>query len=395
MERREPVPGGGAARDPAQHRALSHGASRASRGAAITPQESGRRTRCARRGARRGRGARERCRRATPGGPPGDASPGDGRCRGARHVGRLLGVAADKLAAFGGDVEEVGDDHIFAVFGGDGAEEAPRRAALAALALRRAAERVRSDGPSGAVGIAIDIRECTVGVIGTVTTIDAESRREAFGALRVLLGAGAPGDIVVSAAAAVTLERRFEVAPIGELLQGGRVYALSGPEHRGFRVRGRVTPFVGRGEEVGWLRTRLRSAVEGMGHVVGIVGEAGIGKSRLVAELCEEAGALPVTCLEGRCFAYASTTPYLPVVAIVRQLCGITDGDDAQAIAGKVRAAIASADITRPGARRTSSSSSACPVSSPARARRWSRRGRSRRSARWCCRRVGGGRSSS
>ena len=79
------------------------------------------------------------------------------------------------------------------------------------------------------VGIAIDIRECTVGVIGTVITIDAESRREAFRALRVLLGAGAPGDIVASAAAAVTLERRFDVAPIGELPQGGgRVYALSG-----------------------------------------------------------------------------------------------------------------------------------------------------------------------
>jgi adenylate cyclase len=261
-------------------------------------------------------------------------------------VGRLLGVAADKLAAFGGDVEELGDDHIFAVFGGDGAEEAPRRAALAALALRRAAERVRSDRPFGAVRIAIDIRECTVGVIGTAITIDAESRREAFGALRELLGAGAPGDIVASATAAATLERRFDIAPIGELPQGGgRVYALSGPEHRGFRVRGRVTPFVGRGEELGWLRTQLRSAVEGMGHVVGIVGEAGIGKSRLVAELCEEAVALQVTCLEGRCFAYASTTPYLPVVAIVRQLCGITDGDDAQAIAGKVRAAIASADM--------------------------------------------------
>src|SRR5262245_30677025 len=261
-------------------------------------------------------------------------------------VGRPLGVAADKLAAFGGEVEERGDDHIFAVFGGDGAEDAPRRAALAALALRRAAERVRSDGLSGAVGIAIDIRECIVGVVGAAIALDAESRREAFDALRVLLGAGAPGDIAASAAAAVTLERRFDVAPIGELPRGGgRVYALSGPEHRGFRVRGRVTPFVGRGEELGWLRTRLRSAVEGIGHVVGIVGEAGIGKSRLVAELCEEAAALPATCLEGRCFAYASTTPYLPVVQIVRQICGIRSEEDEHAIAGKVRAAIASANI--------------------------------------------------
>ena len=58
-------------------------------------------------------------------------------------VGRLLGVAADKLAAFGGDVEELGDDHIFAVFGGDGAEEAPRA---------RRSPRSRCGGPRSASG---------------------------------------------------------------------------------------------------------------------------------------------------------------------------------------------------------------------------------------------------
>ena len=71
------------------------------------------------------------------------------------------------------------------------------------------------------------------------------------------------------------------------------------------------------------------------GQVVGVVGEPGIGKSRLLYELRQMAGQ-PVIYLEGRCLSYGSAIPYLPVLDIVRQHCGITETDPPEALAEKV-----------------------------------------------------------
>ena len=63
-------------------------------------------------------------------------------------------------------------------------------------------------------------------------------------------------------------------------------------------------------------------ATQGQGQVLGIAGEPGIGKSRLLYEFRQSLGEQPVTYAEGHCLAYGSATPYLPVQDLLRQLCG-------------------------------------------------------------------------
>jgi class 3 adenylate cyclase len=75
----------------------------------------------------------------------------------------------------------------------------------------------------------------------------------------------------------------------------------------------------------------VAQAVRGHGQVVGIAGEPGIGKSRLLAEFRQHLTGQPVQYYEGHCVAYSQATPYLPVLNILRQCCGIADAAGADA----------------------------------------------------------------
>lgn len=98
--------------------------------------------------------------------------------------------------------------------------------------------------------------------------------------------------------------------------------------HAGVAGRGprAQSPFVGRERELGLLQEHLAEAMAGQGHVVGLVGAPGMGKTRLLAEFCRRVPGDQVTVYEGRCLSYGQATPYLPVRDLVRQLCGLVEG---------------------------------------------------------------------
>ena len=106
--------------------------------------------------------------------------------------------------------------------------------------------------------------------------------------LEALVTAAEPDTILVSAAAARTLERRFELVPVGSVdATREPAYRLEGLERPGLAPRGPMTPLVGRGAELEQLRHALDRAAAGHGQVVAIVGEPGVGKSRLVWEVMQ------------------------------------------------------------------------------------------------------------
>jgi predicted ATPase len=74
---------------------------------------------------------------------------------------------------------------------------------------------------------------------------------------------------------------------------------------------------------------------------MGIVGEPGAGKSRLLYEFRQALAGKQVTYLEGRCLSYGSAIPYVPVLEIIRQNFGVLEADTAEAVAAKVRSGIA------------------------------------------------------
>jgi predicted ATPase len=92
------------------------------------------------------------------------------------------------------------------------------------------------------------------------------------------------------------------------------------------RARG-LTRFVGRDDDMSTLESALVRAREGNGSVVGIVADAGTGKSRLCFEFVERCRAEGLNVLEGRAVAHGKSIPYLPMLQAFRQYFGITEGD--------------------------------------------------------------------
>ena len=144
--------------------------------------------------------------------------------------------------------------------------------------------------------------------------------------------------IVISAAAAPFLERRFELTRDGAVESGsGPLYRLTRPERTGFGLGGRaLAPFVGRERELTVVGDQLAQAESGHGQIVAVVGEPGVGKSRFVYELTRADRVRGWRILSCRAFSYGVTTPSLPVVELLKGHFRIDDADTASQIREKV-----------------------------------------------------------
>jgi DNA-binding NtrC family response regulator/predicted ATPase len=256
-----------------------------------------------------------------------------------------MDVAVEKIQTFGGRVEEDTPTAVVGAFGLEPVEDAPRRAALAAIAARKAVARHERDV---FVSAGIHLHDCGVEVGPGGVDLDRESREAAWPVLEALASAALPDAVLVSEAAATSLRRRFDLTTATSGIGGaGGAYRLTGGEGTGFGPAETMTAFVGRGQELALLQSRLALARAGRGHVVAIIGEAGIGKSRLLFELRQRLPAEEVTYLEGRCMSYGTQMPYLPWLDIVRQRCGISETDGRPAVQEKVRTVVTALDAPK------------------------------------------------
>lgn len=256
--------------------------------------------------------------------------------------GALLDSIAEKVTVFGGRVEEAAARHLVAAFGIDPVEDAPRRAALAALAVARLAE---DDAPGRPLGIGIHAAECALDGAASSRLGGDDDGREAWGVLAATAGSAAPGTISVTPAAARLLERRFDLLPIAAREGDGCIYRLTGPERAGFMLSGRITAFTGRREELALLASRLDSVQESRGQVVAVVGEPGMGKSRLLSQFRRATAGRPITWLESHCLSHAASIPYLPVIDLVRDACGLGGAESPAVLDARIEDCLADAGL--------------------------------------------------
>src|SRR5262249_525188 len=101
-----------------------------------------------------------------------------------------------------------------------------------------------------------------------------------------------------------------------------------------------LSRFVGRERELAVLEELMAQVEAGHDQVVGIVAEAGGGKSRLLYEFRQRLAGAPGTYLAGPRLSYASTIPYHPLIDIIRHNCGITDTGSPTILVAKVQAAL-------------------------------------------------------
>lgn len=141
-----------------------------------------------------------------------------------------------------------------------------------------------------------------------------------------------PGTILVSAATQWLVQGyvHLEALPPAqvkgktELVAAYKVLGLSRRRsplaQRGERT---LSPFMGRARELATLEALLAQVEDGQGQVVGLVGEAGVGKSRLLFEFRQRLSGRRVTYLEGRCLSYGRAIPYVPLLDLLRHNCGL------------------------------------------------------------------------
>src|SRR5262249_8841503 len=249
-----------------------------------------------------------------------------------------------------GTVNQVMGDGIMALFGAPVAhEDHAVRACYAALrmqdAVRRYSEELRrAQGVEVQIRVGLNSGDVVVRAIGSDLRMDysAVGRRRNLAARMEQLAA--PGSIRLTAETLHRAEGFVQVTPLGPVPVKGLtepvdVFELVGAGAARTRLaaaaRRGLTRFVGRTAELEQLRDALERAGQGHGQVVAVVGEPGVGKSRLFWELTHSHRVHGWLILEAASVSYGKATAYLPVIELLRGYFAIESRDDPRKVREK------------------------------------------------------------
>lgn len=272
---------------------------------------------------------------------------------------RCFALILDQVHHYEGTVNQFLGDGVMALFGAPLAlEDAPHRAVTTALAVQRElqsfADEVRErHGVDFRMRIGIHSGPVVVGRIGDDLRMDYTAIGDTTNLAARLQGLAPAGGVIISGATKDLVEGYFELEELGavpvkgksEPVQAYRVLeAREGLGRVEARAQAGLTPLIGRDHELAALQRAFTLAAEGTGQVVFLVGEAGIGKSRLRYEFQRSLEGQPHEWVEGRCMTYARDFPFHPIVDGLRRRFGVEEGDDEATIQRKLEA-----DETRSG----------------------------------------------
>ena len=250
-----------------------------------------------------------------------------------------------------GTVNQILGDGIMALFGAPVAhEDHAVRACYAALRMQQlvkgyAEEVRRSHGMSVRIRIGVNSGEVLVRAIGTDLRMDYTAVGQTTHLAARMEQLADPGSILISPTTLDLAAGYVEVRPLGPvpvkgLAQPVEVYELTGAGTARSRLQATalrgLTPFVGRDPEFEQLVCAQQRARDGHGQVVAIVGEAGVGKSRLFHEFTHSHHMRGWLVLEASAVSHGKTISYLPVIDLLKGYCKLDDRDDQRALREKI-----------------------------------------------------------
>jgi class 3 adenylate cyclase/tetratricopeptide (TPR) repeat protein len=267
----------------------------------------------------------------------------------------FFAVLSRGVHRFEGTIAQYAGDGIMAIFGAPIAhEDHAQRACYAALTILEemsafADEVRRRHGLNFSVRIGINSGEVIVGAIGDDLRMDYTAQGNTVGLAARVEALAAPGTAYITDHTARLVRGYLELHDLGEFSLKNvrdplRVWRLEGVGKARTRLdvaraRG-LSRFVGRRAETAKLEDALAKARRGERQVVGVIGEAGAGKSRLCFEFMERARREGLAIYEAHCVPHGSMIPFLPALELIRAYCGIDDREDARTqrekIAGRV-----------------------------------------------------------
>ena len=253
-----------------------------------------------------------------------------------------------------GTVNQFLGDGLMALFGAPVAhEDHARRAVHAALGIRQALDGYQ-DELRGAKGVTFRIRQglntglVVVGSIGNDLRMDYTAVGDTTNLAARLQQAAQPGGIVISEATHRLISGYFDTLALGELSLKGKaahvrawdvVSAREGRTRLEVEVDRGLTPFVGRDRELRLVLECAEKAKAGHGQVVFVVGEPGIGKSRLLLEFKRRLGE-DVAWRAGHAMSFGRAMPFHPVIDLVKRSFRLEERDTEQVIVEKVESAV-------------------------------------------------------
>src|SRR5215211_5534197 len=255
---------------------------------------------------------------------------------------RFYEAMAAEISFAGGTLEKFVGDAVMAVFGAPAAQEDHAERALhAALAMRRRLEELFG----GVLQLRIGVNTGEV-VVGAAREGGSFVTGDAVNVCKRLEENVEPGGILVGERTAATVRGAFEFGEPERIEAKGKeggvacrrlVRALSLMRPRG--VGGLRSTFVGRETELELLETTYRRVVEaGEPHLVTLMGDAGIGKTRLVRELWDRLGGRPEGPLRrtGRCLPYGHAITYRALAEILKEHFGILESDAPEVVRARL-----------------------------------------------------------
>ena len=271
----------------------------------------------------------------------------------------VLELMMEAVHRYEGTVNQVMGDGIMALFGAPLAhEDHAVRACYAALRMQESVKRYgeelrRKEGVLPQIRVGLNSGEVVVRSIGSDLHMDYTAVGQTTHLAARMEQAAAPGSILIASGTWRLAEGYIQVTPLGPLNVRGlgepvEVYELNGagPARSRFQaLAGRgLTTFIGRTGEIERMNTALDQLSRGAGQVVAVVGEPGVGKSRLLWEFTHAARLENCLILEGGSASYDRTASYLPVVELLKRYFQIEGRDDKRSVRAKVIGKVLSLD---------------------------------------------------
>jgi class 3 adenylate cyclase len=265
----------------------------------------------------------------------------------------------DAVHRFEGTVNQVLGDGIMALFGAPIAhEDHALRSCYAALALQStvrpyADEVRRRHGMALQLRVGLNAGEVVVRAIGNDLHMDYSAVGQTTHLAARMEQLATPGSILLTAATLRLVEGLVQATPLGPVPVKGltepvEVFELVGASALRRRLQAAaargLTRFVGRQTELAALQQALERARASHGQVVALVGEAGVGKSRLVYEFVHAPQTQDWRVLESASVSYGKATPYFPVLELLRHYGHVEEHDDPRTIRAKVTGQVLTLD---------------------------------------------------
>ena len=254
-----------------------------------------------------------------------------------------------------GVVDKIVGDGLMAIFGIPVRENDPERAILASIEIQQVMKELfqelqESIGVSLGLSIGINTGLVIIGNIGNEFLMDYTVIGDVVNTASRVEGMAESGEILVTYETYQRTDHSFDFQAMEPVHLRGksqptRLYKVIGTKEKPLSprgIKGLSSPIIGRDKEFGLCRHTVDQLLEGKGGALFVTGEAGLGKTRLVAELKKYANEGDVLCIDGKCLPYTHSVNYWVFMAILRDYFNLLASDSETEILDKIKAKLES-----------------------------------------------------